>query len=75
MNHFNPASPLYESKDVKLILLSDLGLLIAGSILFLLGQRYGWMNMLVWYFVPYLWVNHWLGECSKTPLDGSSTLT
>lgn len=61
VNHFNPASPLYESKDANLILLSDLGLLVTGSILFLLGQKYGWMNMLVWYFVPYLWVNHWLG--------------
>merc|ERR1711977_670505 len=29
VNHFNPSSPLYERKDEKLILLSDLGLAIA----------------------------------------------
>lgn len=60
VNHFNPSSPLYEAKDAKLVLLSDLGLAIAGTILFLLGQRFGWANLAVWYFVPYLWVNHWL---------------
>merc|ERR1711977_746895 len=60
VNHFNPSSPLYERKDEKLILLSDLGLAIVGSVLYMLGNRFGWSNMLVWYFVPYLWVNHWL---------------
>lgn len=63
VNHFNPASPLYEAKDAKLIVLSDLGLLITASILFWVGKTYGFANLFVWYFAPYLWVNHWLGEC------------
>jgi len=62
VNHFDPASPLYEKKDAKLIALSDLGLLIMGSILFTIGKTYGWTNLLVWYIIPYLWVNHWLGK-------------
>lgn len=61
VNHFVPSSPLYEKKDEHLILLSDLGLAITGLILFVLGQKFGWSNLLVWYFIPYLWVNHWLG--------------
>ncbi|KAF2230561.1 delta(12) fatty acid desaturase [Viridothelium virens] len=60
INHFLPSSPLYEKKDEHLILLSDLGLAIVGMVLFILGQKFGWSNMLVWYFAPYLWVNHWL---------------
>lgn len=60
VNHFDPTSPLYEAKDAKLILLSDLGLFLTGSTLFALGQNFGWTNLLVWYFIPYLWVNHWL---------------
>ncbi|TKA80808.1 hypothetical protein B0A55_01619 [Friedmanniomyces simplex] len=60
VNHFTPGSPLYERKDEHLILLSDLGLLITGSILFLVGRTYGFTNLLVWYILPYLWVNHWL---------------
>lgn len=62
VNHFNPKSPLYEKKDEHLILLSDLGLAISATVLVLLGRSYGWMNLAVWYGLPYLWVNHWLGE-------------
>ena len=61
VNHFYPSSPLYEGKDAKLILLSDLGLAITGTVLSLLTQKFGISNMVVWYGIPYLWVNHWLG--------------
>merc|ERR1711939_1183899 len=60
VNHFDPNSPLYEAKDAKSILLSDLGLLITASILFWVGRTYGFANLFVWYLAPYLWVNHWL---------------
>ncbi|KAH8645519.1 putative Delta(12) fatty acid desaturase [Xylariales sp. PMI_506] len=60
VNHFNPSSPLFEAKDAKLIVLSDIGLAITISALVYLCQTYGFRNMLVWYFIPYLWVNHWL---------------
>lgn len=62
VNHFFPSSPLYERKDEHLILLSDLGLLIMGSILYAVGHTYGFSNLLVWYILPYMWVNHWLGK-------------
>lgn len=62
VNHFDPSSPLYEAKDGKLILASDLGLAIAAGILLLVGKNFGWANLAVWYFLPYLWVNHWLGK-------------
>ena len=65
VNHFNPSSPLYEYKDAKLILLSDLGLIITGSILYMIGSTFGWSNLLVWYGIPYIWVNHWLGKFSS----------
>ncbi|PGH04894.1 hypothetical protein AJ80_08443 [Polytolypa hystricis UAMH7299] len=60
VNHFNPSTPLVEAKDAKFILLSDVGLLIMGTVLYFLCQTYGLKNMMVWYFIPYLWVNHWL---------------
>ena len=62
VNHFDPASPLYEAKDSKLILLSDLGLAITISLLTFIGLKYGLANLTVWYIIPYLWVNHWLGK-------------
>ena len=36
-------------------------LALAGTALYYLGSTFGWSNMAVWYFIPYLWVNHWLG--------------
>ncbi|KAM4054314.1 fatty acid desaturase domain-containing protein [Hirsutella rhossiliensis] len=60
VNHFDPRSPLYEQKDAKLIVLSDIGIGLAAAALVYLGNRFGWSNLAVWYFVPYLWVNHWL---------------
>ena len=65
VNHFNPSSPLYEAKDAKLILLSDLGIGLTISALVYLSKQYGGWNMFVWYFLPYLWVNHWLGMSSS----------
>lgn len=61
-NHFNPSSPLYEQKQAHLIIYSDIGLAITSYLLYLGIQKWGFVNMLVWYFIPYLWVNHWLGK-------------
>ena len=73
VNHFNPSSPLYEAKDGKLILLSDLGLAIMGTVLYLIGSKFGWANLTVWYILPYLWVNHWLGKHHKLSTGPSLT--
>ena len=61
VNHYNPSSPLYDNKHGRLILYSDIGLAIMGYVLYNAIQKWGAVNMLVWYFIPYLWVNHWLG--------------
>lgn len=60
VNHFSPASPLYDAKDAKYIALSDLGLGLMAVVLYEVSQKFGWYNVLVWYGIPYLWVNHWL---------------
>ena len=65
VNHFNPNSPIFDAKDAKLILLSDLGISATAYILYSIGCKYGIYNLLVWYLMPYLWVNNWLGKFSK----------
>ncbi len=61
-NHFEPSSPLYRPSEGGYILQSDVGLLCVA--LFFIGLVRmgvcGWYDILVWYFVPYLWVNFWL---------------
>jgi len=74
VNHFNPSSPLYEAKDAKLILASDIGLAVVFGVLLLIGKKFGWANLAVWYFVPYLWVNHWLGKHPDWPGVTSSNV-
>ena len=69
VNHFNPSSPLFSSKEAKLIVLSDIGLLLMGSVLFYIGKTFGWLNLLVWYGIPYLWVNHWLSKFGTLTLE------
>jgi omega-6 fatty acid desaturase (delta-12 desaturase) len=60
VNHFNPSSPLYERKDEHLIIASDIGLAAVIAGLWFIGKTFGFANLLVWYIIPYLWVNHWL---------------
>ena len=67
VNHFDPRSPLFENRDAPYILLSDLGIAIAASVLVYLSRTYGASNMFVWYFLPYMWVNHWLGKQQTSP--------
>ena len=60
VNHFNPVSPLYEAKDGKLVILSDVGIAIMGYVIYAASQRWGFGNVAIWYGLPYMWVNHWL---------------
>ena len=61
VNHFSTSSPLFEAKDAKYIALSDLGLGLMAILLYEIAQAFGWYNILTWYIIPYMWVNHWLG--------------
>ncbi|KAK3400483.1 fatty acid desaturase-domain-containing protein [Sordaria brevicollis] len=60
VNHFNPNSPLYEEREAPWIIVSDIGIAITITALVYLCKTFGTSNMFVWYFLPYLWVNHWL---------------
>lgn len=55
--HLSPHSPMYKARDAKYIFLTDVALAGMLSLLYYLGATYGWMNIAVWYGVPYLWVN------------------
>lgn len=60
VNHFDPRSPLYDNKHAFSIVLSDIGIALSALTQFYLGSTFGWNNTLVWFWVPWLWVNHWL---------------
>jgi omega-6 fatty acid desaturase / acyl-lipid omega-6 desaturase (Delta-12 desaturase) len=60
INHFNPSSPFFSQQDYNKILLSDLGILITFTGLFLASKTWGFSTVFRFYVVPYFWVNHWL---------------
>jgi len=59
-NHFIPGAPLFKPHERWLILVSDLGIAIwLGALIYWSFSR-SFLEMFRIYFVPYLWVNHWL---------------
>jgi len=61
-SHFDPWSSLFTASQRPLILISDFGLALTGACLFYCGRRVGFWRLVLTYFVPYLWVHHWLGK-------------
>lgn len=59
-NHFWPTSPLFNSKDALYILLSDIGVVTQLVVLRMWYLKFGGWSLFINWFVPYLWVNHWL---------------
>jgi omega-6 fatty acid desaturase / acyl-lipid omega-6 desaturase (Delta-12 desaturase) len=60
--YFGRDSPFFKAGQLRLIMLSDVGVGIMMVLLGLCVCQFGWWNVAVLYGVPYLWVNHWIGE-------------
>jgi fatty acid desaturase len=61
VSHFEPTSAVFRPSEALYIALSDLGLLITGSVLYWGSTKVGWETICLLYVVPYVWVHHWLG--------------
>ncbi|KAB8068565.1 fatty acid desaturase-domain-containing protein [Aspergillus leporis] len=59
-NHFNFMGPLFTRSQQFSIFMTDVGLLIMGSVLYYAATQVGAWNVVLLYGVPYLWVHHWL---------------
>ncbi|KAJ5456550.1 hypothetical protein N7530_011824 [Penicillium desertorum] len=55
-SHYNPSSSIFTAAQWKLIVYSDIGLLIMGSIVWYTGTIIGAWNVFFLYVVPYLWL-------------------
>jgi omega-6 fatty acid desaturase (delta-12 desaturase) len=60
--YFGEDSPFFKKEQLPLILLSDLGVLGMIAVLAVWGAVCGSWEVVVWWGVPWLWVNHWIGE-------------
>ena len=59
-SHFNPNSVLFKPSQRSLVVQSDLALLVVCGLLTTCGMKFGWGNLLFFYFIPYILVNFWL---------------
>jgi omega-6 fatty acid desaturase (delta-12 desaturase) len=58
---FGKGSVIFKASELSLVLLSDVGVLVMTGLLYLGVKALGWWTMLIFYGVPYLWLNHWIG--------------
>lgn len=59
-SHYWPKSPVFDAKDYWYIILSDIGILCTLGVNYLCYRAYGSHFVLINWFLPWLWVNHWL---------------
>lgn len=59
-NHFDPTSPLFDKRHFSQIIMSDVGLLITGTMLTIWAQNRGWAEVARFYILPWFVVHHHL---------------
>ncbi|OQD87721.1 hypothetical protein PENANT_c005G02314 [Penicillium antarcticum] len=64
-SHLYPLGNLFISSQKVKVVVSGLSIATMVHPLALVGQRIGWGNVLLFYFLPYVWVNHWIGKTSR----------
>ncbi|TVY34651.1 Delta(12) fatty acid desaturase [Lachnellula occidentalis] len=66
---FGSDSALFKASELSSVLLSDMGVLLMAGLLCMGVNAFGWWTMLVFYGVPYLWLNHWIGAAATIYRD------
>jgi len=59
-NHFEPDSPIFKKDQSFDVIISDVGLAVVGCVIFYLSWTFSFLDVVMFYFIPYLWVNFWL---------------
>lgn len=59
---FGEDSVFWKKEHLGLILLSDIVVMAVIAALGVAVHFFGWWNVSVLWGIPYLWVNHWIGE-------------
>lgn len=59
-SHYAPNSPVFDPHQYWYIVLSDIGMVAIATVVYQWARVFGTFNMMVDWFVPWLWVNHWL---------------
>jgi fatty acid desaturase len=59
-SHLDPWSVAFRADKWRLVVISDLGLLLTFAAIRFAASHIGWQAVMLLYGVPYVWVNHWI---------------
>lgn len=59
-NHYNPKAPMFSEREYWDIVVSDIALVMAFGSIGFFAFKFGWIAVLKYYFIPYMFVNMWL---------------
>jgi omega-6 fatty acid desaturase (delta-12 desaturase) len=60
--HLNPKAHVFTPGEAPLVAMSNVGILGTMAALYLASRSIGGWNTALAYGLPYLWMNHWIGE-------------
>lgn len=61
-SHLDPTSPVFTAAEAPFVFLSNVGLILTMSALYLASKSVGGWTVALAYGLPYLWMNHWIGR-------------
>lgn len=67
-SHFDPTSAVFRRSEAPYIVLSDIGLALMFSALYMLSDVVGTQTVVLLYLQPYIWVHHWLGKSQPSSI-------
>lgn len=60
--HLNPMADVFTTGEAPLVAVSNVGIIATFSVLYYVSTFLGGWNTFLLYGLPYLWMNHWIGE-------------
>jgi len=61
-SHLDPTAHVFTPSEAPFVALSNVGLLIVMSALYIASKSVGGWTVALAYGLPYLWMNHWIGK-------------
>ncbi|KAJ4362889.1 hypothetical protein N0V83_010006 [Neocucurbitaria cava] len=61
-SHLDPTAHVFTDGEQPFVLLSNVGLMLVLTVLYQVSQYLGVGHTFLLYGLPYLWMNHWIGE-------------
>ncbi|POR36004.1 Omega-6 fatty acid desaturase, endoplasmic reticulum [Tolypocladium paradoxum] len=73
-SHFDPWGSLFRADEFWSIVASDVGLMGMGYMIYRAAGLYGWWAVTWGYFLPLMWVNHYIGGWPGTDIQNSTVV-